>query len=1141
MKTNAKRILFGLSFALASNLSMAQSGLEGIVVEKFYSSNAADAANASAQGAASALNAGSVTYRVYVDMAAGYKFSQLYGTAAHPLQVSTTTNFFNDPNYGSTTNPSAQSTANIRKNTALLDSWFTTGGAAAGKLGVLKTEDSDGSPGNAQGVLQNNPGGLFGLPINIGTTQSSSAADGMITGTVVAPNILGITATDLGMFDQTPGNNFVSTNGAIAALGGVVGPTASNMVLIGQFTTDGVFSFHLNVQLVKIATGAAENYVSSNPVSGEFTNASLNLVPNIPPTVSLTSPSNGAAIVTGTAVNLTANAADSDGTITQVEFLVDGVSVGVDATSPYTGTYTAVIGSHSIVARATDNSGDITTSSAVSITVANNQAPSVTVSAPSNAIEQDVVSITSTASDVDGTIQQVEFLVDNVVVGTDASSPYSFNWTATSGTHIIKARATDNLGLATTSTSTSIIVATNNPPSVSITSPLSTASYIAPSVVTIEASANDTDGSVASVQFYVNGVSIGTDATSPYSINWTSVPGTANITAKATDNKGSQTTSSTLTLTIADPNALPYEIGTVSQICNIPTFCVPFSAAVTNNVSNVIGYDVTLNYDKSKVYPTGNITLYNDMINSAYVESAYSIDSLNGKLNITLNFKGSAPAGTKYQGSGKLFCAEFTKLAAFTQVDTAAVSASFVQESYITGVTSKTASAGKAITKRNETFPMQLKYWKSGLPIKYNSGAPNQFLITKIFGANNSGVINTSTFSTPDTLGKVDYTLTNGQKVNVSRDIDNNSSVQLIVNAADAVLAKTLLLNQSGFTPNVYQMISMDVNMDGVISAGDVSQMKQRATLAIPEFMQAWNYTNAGVSNGQPSKDWLFLDSTKVQSDAAYQISATFPLNDNVGFSKGKVPVVSSIIDAKVSSYANCPVVLQETFRGVMLGDVDGSYETYSADGILKSNDFVILDLKNALVENGFVDVPVHVSSSNSVNALDIATKLNTNVLSFVSVITMDSDVEEFAYFNENDNTLRYTGFDVNNFDQGSPVTALRFKADAISKTDFQDIQVLLNGTLAQVAFEPSALGLSTQDVQAVSIYPNPTNQLVHITSPVDARLELVDVTGKLVLVENLIANKSMMLNVETFANGVYFVNTIGTNYQSSERLIINK
>ncbi len=1146
MKTNSKKIILGLGLALLGNFSFGQ-GLEGIVVEKFYQANAADATNASNNGASPLLNSGAVTYRIYVNMASGYKFSQLYGTASHPMTVSTTTNFFNDPNSGSTTNPAAVSATNARKNTALLDSWFTTGGAAGGKLGVLKSEDTDGSPGNAQGVLQNNPGGAFGLPVNIGTTQNAGAADGMIAGTVVAPNVLGISAADLAAIDASTGNTFTTTTGAIAALGGVVGPTASNMVLIGQFTTDGVLSYHLNVQLVNIASGVAENYVSSSPVSGELTNATLNLVPNIPPVVSVTAPSNGAAIITGTAVNITANATDSDGTVSQVEFFVDNVSIGVDNSNPYAMNWTATAGAHAIKAVATDNSTDVTTSTVVNVNVANNQAPTITLSAPANAISLDVVTLTATAADVDGSVASVQFLVDNVVVGTvNAPSAFTFNWTATTGTHSVKAIATDNLGLTTTSSSSNIVVAANVPPTAVITAPLATASYVAPAVVTINATATDADGTVALVEFLVNGsVVSSTSAAGPsYTYNWTSTIGTKNITVRSTDNKGAVTTSSVLTLTIADPNALPYQVDVVDQLCNLPTFCVPVAAAVTYTAANVKGYDVTLNYDKTKLTPTGNITLYGNMINASYIEQSNSIDAVNGVMNIVINLKGTAPANASFNGNGDIFCVEFTKTGTFAQIDTAIVSVPFLQESYITGVATKSVSAGKAITHRNEHFPGALRFWSDNSAIKYDAASPNSYLVTKIHGAT-AGVVN-PTFVTPNTSGNFDHLLTNGLDLNFERDVNNLSTVQLIVNAADAVLGKTLLLNNVSFTPSIYQILALDVNLDGVISAGDISQMKQRATLSIGEYQQAWNYSNAGVSNGQASKDWVFVDSNRIVNNAAYHISATFPANDNVGFSKGKVPVVPFTIPTTVSSYANCPVITGETYKGIMLGDVDGNYATYTADGILKSAPAgkIIFDLAKATSNGSTVDVPVTIVSAEPVNALDFAFNFNEDKMSFNSVEALSSEVDGFGFFNTNDRVLRYTANNMSNFELNNAVLTVRFNSvdGKISAADINNTLGLLNGKKATVEFEKSAAGLVTMNNNFATIFPNPTTGLLNIVAQENSTVQVLDITGQQVLIQaNANANEKQTINMDGFSSGVYFVKVFNNNFSKTERVVINK
>lgn len=89
---------------------------------------------------------------------------------------------------------------------------------------------------------------------------------------------------------------------------------------------------------------------------------------NAAPQVSITSPANNSSFASGAVVNITANATDSDGTISQVEFFANGVSIGADNTSPYGVNWTIGNGSYTLTARATDNTGAATTSSAISVT-----------------------------------------------------------------------------------------------------------------------------------------------------------------------------------------------------------------------------------------------------------------------------------------------------------------------------------------------------------------------------------------------------------------------------------------------------------------------------------------------------------------------------------------------------------------------------------------------------------------------------------------------------------------------------------------------------------------------------------------------------------------------------------------------------
>lgn len=1117
-------------------------GLEGIVVEKYYSTDAADGANANANGAVSPLATGSTTYRVYVDMAAGYKFSQLYGNAAHNLTVNSTADFYNDPSYGVAVNPGSISTVNIRKNTAMIDSWFTTGGAAATKAGVLKSEDTDGTLGNQQGILANNAGGCFGLPIN-----GASGQDGFVPSTAstyVAPNSLGL-GTAVDVLDQTAGNSILINNGSIAALGGVVGPTASNMVLIGQFTTSGQLSFALNVQIINIASGIAENYVSSAPTGGEFTHPSLTLLPNVAPTVSISSPANNANIITGSSVTISANAANGNGTITGVQFFLDGNSIGTDNTSPYSVSYTAVAGAHTIYAVTTDNDCSTATSATINISVANNQAPTVTVSAPSSATVGSLVTFTANANDVDGSVAQVEFFVNNVSVGVDATSPFSVDYTATLGSgQLVKAVATDNLGSSTTSANAVMNVLANVPPTVTLTSPLAAASYIAPAVVTISANAADSDGSVTQVEFFVNNVSVSVDNTAPYTYDWTSTPGVKVFTARATDNNGTETTSGSVTLDIADPNALPYLVGNVSQTCEISTFCIPVAVSVTNPVDNVIGYDVTMSYDATRLQPTGNITVFDNLTTSSFVETASAI-STPGELNISLYFNGTAPGFTEFQGSGNIFCVEFTRLAAFEPIDSAAVGVTFLQESYITGVQTRSASAGYAISSVSSSYTSSLQFWSDSSPISYDIASPNTYLITEIFGVTSTTINNPLTPAVPNVAGQFTHDLNNGTKISIERDINNLNAVQLLINAADAVLGKTLLLN-GAFTPSVYQIISLDVNLDGVVSAGDISQMKQRATLAIGEFQQAWNYSNTGVSNGQPSKDWIFVDQTRIAGDANYQISSTFPLNDLTGFSKGRVPVVPFYLDVNVTGYtvdgSTCPDINTEIYKGILLGDVNGSYASYVADGILKSNnsDYVLVDLENAVKNGNKVTVPVSIISSEPVNALDIALGLNTDRMNYTAVEAAQAGIEGEAFFNNADNTLRYTGFNVENFDLNTRTIMLTFETTdgELKEKDFASALGLINGKIAEVRFAQANEIVEN----SMLIYPNPSNGQFSMLTAVDGNVEVIDMTGNLVQQTSMVkANQMVEFDLSEMSAGVYFVRFYNANAVQTKRIVISE
>ena len=123
-----------------------------------------------------------------------------------------------------------------------------------------------------------------------------------------------------------------------------------------------------------VATGSYTLTARATDNAGATTTSAavnISVAPNGAPTVSLTSPANGATYSAPASITLSASAADADGSIQKVEFFRDGSTLIATVTAtPYTYTWSNVTaGSYALSAKATDNLGASSTSTAVNITV----------------------------------------------------------------------------------------------------------------------------------------------------------------------------------------------------------------------------------------------------------------------------------------------------------------------------------------------------------------------------------------------------------------------------------------------------------------------------------------------------------------------------------------------------------------------------------------------------------------------------------------------------------------------------------------------------------------------------------------------------------------------------------------------------
>ena len=192
-------------------------------------------------------------------------------------------------------------------------------------------------------------------------------------------------------------------------------------------------------------------------------------------------------------------------------------------------------------------------------------APAVSITAPaSGATVSGTVTVGATATDAVG-VTKVELLVDGRLLDTDTTAPYTATWdtaAAANGTHTLLARAYDAAGNIGRSAEVTVTVTggveDTTAPTVDLTSPANGATV--GGTVTLTATAAD-DFGVTKVEFFVDGVSLGTGTPSmtagPWQLQWntaSAADGPHALSVRAFDAKGNSTldadTSVTVTRTV---------------------------------------------------------------------------------------------------------------------------------------------------------------------------------------------------------------------------------------------------------------------------------------------------------------------------------------------------------------------------------------------------------------------------------------------------------------------------------------------------------------------------------------------------------------------------------------------------------------
>ena len=320
---------------------------------------------------------------------------------------------------------------------------------------------------------------------------------------------------------------------------------------------------------------------------------------NKPPTVSLTSPTNGATFSAPANIMIGASASDPDGTVTRVDFYQGTTLIGTRTTAPYSMTWSSVAGgTYSLTAQATDNSGAAKTSSAVSITVTG---PRILITTPASGATTYGSSIVVSGTFF-GDAGSSTILVDNgnsSRLASIANNTYSATLPIYAGANTLRAVV---MRRDRTSDSATTTVVGNSDPMIVFTSPAMT-TFDAPANVAFIADAVSPAGTIAKVDFFRNGTLVGTASSPPYQYSWTNAAsGSYTITATANDTNG--------------------HTGTVSLPITVNGANVPPAVSLTSPANGIVlTAPATISMAATASDPDGYITIVEFLKNGAIIGS----------------------------------------------------------------------------------------------------------------------------------------------------------------------------------------------------------------------------------------------------------------------------------------------------------------------------------------------------------------------------------------------------------------------------------------------------------------------------------------------------------------------------------------
>jgi sulfur relay (sulfurtransferase) complex TusBCD TusD component (DsrE family) len=310
-------------------------------------------------------------------------------------------------------------------------------------------------------------------------------------------------------------------------------------------------------------------------------------VTNPNPAVALSAPLSGATYVAPATVPMLASVTANGHPIIKVQFYNDSTLLGEASTAPYAFTWSNVgAGNYTLKSTVVYDAGTTMDSAPITISVTN-PPPQIAFASPaSGATYQAPAAVAMSVSVAPNghSIDKVQYYNGSALLGEALMAPFDFIATGLpAGQYALSARALYDGTSAVDSGIVSVSV-TNPPPAITMTSPVSGSTDVAPATLTVAADVTANGHTILRVRFFDGTNLVGQALSSPYTFTWTNVPaGDYALTARALYDTGSTVDSGIVSVSVTNPPPVVTMTSPVSGSATVAPAALILAADVVTN------------------------------------------------------------------------------------------------------------------------------------------------------------------------------------------------------------------------------------------------------------------------------------------------------------------------------------------------------------------------------------------------------------------------------------------------------------------------------------------------------------------------------------------------------------------------------